>query len=219
MSLEAVILGWLETGPGSGYDLVRQMDRGLAWFWTASHSQIYPLLRRMEEDGLITSTPVTVGERQEKRVYEITDAGRDVVRAWAEQPVRYPPNRDVERLKLIFGDQSDLASLRRHAEEHRRHFRRRKEQLDDFYQVLVEHRHPRIERRVAAAQNPTRQQLVRGLREFAYRGDIARADVEIAWAEELLRWLDTVADAAGEDVPAVRADANPKSVRTETVSQ
>lgn len=130
------------------------------------------------------------GERQEKRVYSITDAGRDAVRQWAAEPVRYPPNRDAQRLKLIFGDQGDVADLRRHLHDHRRHFQRRKEQLESFHDELVARRHPRIEGRIAAASEPSRQELVLRLRDFAYRGDITRAETEIAWADEVLRWLD-----------------------------
>ena len=92
MSLDYAILGWLSTGPGSGYDLVRQMDVGLSWFWGASHAQIYPRLKVLESRGLITSEQVTVGTKLEKRVYSITEAGRAAVSALASEPPTYPPS-------------------------------------------------------------------------------------------------------------------------------
>ncbi|MGO1561197.1 Transcriptional regulator, PadR family [Actinomycetales bacterium JB111] len=190
MSLEHVILGWLRTGPGSGYDLVRQLDQGLAWFWSAPHSQIYPLLRKMEEAGLVTSHSEIVGERLEKRIYSVTPAGVDKVEAWAAEAVRYPPNRDVERLKLIFGDHGSTEDIRRHLQDHRTHYTERRDTLKEFAEVLVSRRHARIESRIARGVDDKQRELILELRRAAYEGDIRRAEGEISWAEDLLAWLD-----------------------------
>lgn len=189
MSLDYAILGWLTTGPGSGYDLVRQMDLGLSWFWGAAHSQIYPRLKVLEAKGLITSEAVTVGSKLEKRVYTITDSGIDAVTKWASEPPTYPPNRDNERLRLIFGDHGDLKSLRRHLETHLQHYRSRQESLADFLESLRSRQHPRIEQRIADAPTPAAQELTLAVREMAYGGDMKRAELEIAWAQECLAWL------------------------------
>ena len=190
MSLDYAILGWLSTGPGSGYDLVRQMDVGLSWFWGAAHSQIYPCLKDLEAKGLITSTSVTVGSKLEKRVYSVTDAGREAVRKWGSEPPTYPPNRDNERLRLIFGDHGDLKALRRHFEAHLAHFQARRQSLAEFREVMTSRQHPRIEQRIAAAPTEAGKELMLAVREMAWGGDIRRAELEIAWAEEGLAWLD-----------------------------
>ena len=190
MSLDYAILGWLSTGEGSGYDLVRQLDLGLSWFWSAAHSQIYPRLRELEAQGLITSTQVTVGSKMEKRVYEITDAGREQVRQWTEQPPTYPPNRDSERLKLIFGDHGNVQALRQHLETHLEHYRERRESLRAYVEQITSRQHERIERRIAAAPTEAHGELTLGLREMAYRGNLRRAEQEISWASEALEWLD-----------------------------
>lgn len=184
------MLGWLSTGPGSGYDLVRQLDQGLNWFWTAPHSQIYPRLKDLEARGLITSRPEIVGAKLEKRIYEITDAGRDAIRAWSEEPPTYPPSRDVERLKLIFGDHGNTKAIRRHLETHRTHFAERLHDLQRFVDVMRRREHTRIESRIAAAPTEALQELTLSLRELAWNGEIARAEGEISWADGALRWLD-----------------------------
>jgi PadR family transcriptional regulator, regulatory protein AphA len=190
MTLDFAILGFLDTGPGSGYDLVQQMDLGIGWFWAAAHSQIYPRLKELEAQGLITSESVTVGTKLEKRVYQITEAGRVQVREWAAEPPSYPPNRDSERLKLIFSDHGDVRALRLHLETHLEHYRRRRESLKSFVEILTSRKHQRIERRIEAAQTEAEKELVLALREMAYRGNMRRADQEIAWATECLEWLD-----------------------------
>lgn len=192
------MLGWLSTGPGSGYDLVRQLDQGLNWFWAAPHSQIYPRLKDLEERGLITSRSELVGTKLSKRVYEITDAGRVAVRAWSEAPPTYPPSRDVERLKLIFGDHGDIAAIRRHLETHRAHFAARRDDLRRFVDVLRRRQHTRIESRIAAAPTEAHKELTLGLRELAWNGEVARAEGEVSWAEAALHWLDLFEERHGE---------------------
>ena len=190
MSLEYVILGWLSTGPGSGYDLVRAMDFGVNWFWTAPHSQIYPKLKALEERGLVESEPTLVGERLEKRVYSITDAGRREVDSWASTVPTYPPNRDIERIKLIFGDAGDLDALRAHFRAHYEHYHQRLESLRAFVHLLNSRSHDRIERRIENRPTPAHGELSRGVRSLAYEGDIKRAENEMSWAQNALDWLD-----------------------------
>ncbi|GAA1135933.1 PadR family transcriptional regulator [Nocardioides aquiterrae] len=190
MSLDYAILGWLSTGPGSGYDLVRQMDVGLSWFWGASHAQIYPRLKVLEERGLITSEPVTVGTKLEKRVYSITEAGRAAVSAWASEPPTYPPNRDSERLRLIFGDHGDTKAMRRHFETHLDRFEKRKANLQEFLDSVTSRKHQRIEQRIADAPTEALKEIPLAVRTMAYAGDLRRAELEIDWARECLAWLD-----------------------------
>jgi PadR family transcriptional regulator AphA len=211
VSLEYAVLGWLSTGPGSGYDLVRQLGQGLNWFWSAPHSQIYPCLKGLEARGLITSRSEVVGTKLEKRVYEITDAGRTAVRTWTEQPPTYPPNRDVERLKLIFGDHGNIAAIRRHLETHRAHFAERVDDLQRFVDVLRRREHARIESRIAAAPTEALQELTRALRELAWDGEISRAEGEISWADSALRWLDLFEERHGDIEPAPGPDSGAPS--------
>lgn len=190
MSLEHVILGWLSTGPGSGYDLVRALDFGVHWFWSAPHSQIYPKLKKLEDEGLIVSESAIVGERLEKKIYAITDSGRQEIADWAGRPPTYPPSRDSERIKLIFGDTGDLTALRSHFLAHLDHYRARRESLRAFLAQLTSRQHERIERRIERAPSEAHAELTLTVREMAYRGDIKRAENEMAWAQEALDWLD-----------------------------
>lgn len=75
MSLRYALLGFISTEPASGFDLAREFGESMGWFWYASHSQIYPELRRLEEDGLVTSTEVDGSPGKQKRIYRITEQG------------------------------------------------------------------------------------------------------------------------------------------------
>lgn len=185
MSLRYAILGYLSTAPGTGWDISRQFDTGLGWFWTARHSQIYPELKRMTQDGLVERDSETVGESLERFSYSITERGREALAAFTSAPPVYPPNRDAERLQLIFSDDTPDA-LRPHLEAHREHHARLRAQLLEILDAVREHTHERINVRVESRPGG----LTLGLRELAYQGEIDRAELEIAWAENALAWLD-----------------------------
>lgn len=80
------VLGLVAISPASGYDLVAFADRSIAYFWPIPRSQIYRELARLEGLGLIVGTHVAQTSAPDKRVYEITEAGRVVLAAWVESP-------------------------------------------------------------------------------------------------------------------------------------
>lgn len=191
MALRYAILGYLSSAPGSGYDLAQQLNGGLGWFWSASHSQIYPELKRLEAEGLIEGEPTTVGEKLEKRVYSISQAGREELVDWASDEPRYRPNRDPERLQLIFSDLADVDVVRSHLQAHRQHFADRRTRLLAMRQRIISRQHTRVERRLRELGDGAAD-LSLLLRDLAYSGDIERAELEIAWADDAIARLDAL---------------------------
>ncbi|MGA8371737.1 MAG: PadR family transcriptional regulator, partial [Acidimicrobiales bacterium] len=80
------VLGLLSFGSElSGYDLKKWADHSLSlFFWSPASSQIYAELRRLEEPGYVTSREVPQDELRNKRVYRITEAGREQLLRWLE---------------------------------------------------------------------------------------------------------------------------------------
>jgi DNA-binding PadR family transcriptional regulator len=79
MALRYALLGSLADQPRTGYALVKHFEQSLAYAWPASHSQIYPELGRLLDEGLIEQTGS--GARNSK-TYAITEAGLDEIRHW-----------------------------------------------------------------------------------------------------------------------------------------
>jgi len=77
-------LGLVAIRPASGYEPVAFAHRSIACFWSIPRSQLYDELARLEEFGLIAGTHVPQTSAPDKRVYEITEAGRTVLTAWVE---------------------------------------------------------------------------------------------------------------------------------------
>ena len=81
MSLQHILLGMLDT-PTSGYDLKKKFNQSLAHFWAAELSQIYPLLSRMEQQGLLTSTRRASDKGPPRKTYQRTAAGTHALKKW-----------------------------------------------------------------------------------------------------------------------------------------
>src|SRR5919199_1799560 len=98
-----VVLGLLALRPRSGYEIKQAVDGATRFFWAASYGRIYPELRRLERDGLVTKEHAPVGARR-KHVYALTERGRTELRAWLAQPEFAWEMRDEGLLKLFFAD-------------------------------------------------------------------------------------------------------------------
>lgn len=99
-----VILGMLALGKTSGYDIKQLVDKSTRHFWAASYGQIYPELRRLEEQGLIRGRSEPTGGRP-RTVYELTEPGRQALQDWLsldEEPLY--ELRDEGLLKVFFSD-------------------------------------------------------------------------------------------------------------------
>jgi len=99
-----VILGLLAIGPRSGYDIKATVDRSTRFFWAASYGQIYPELRRLEQEGLIEGENAPKGGRA-RRVFRLTAAGRQALVDWMRSEGDLTVElRDESLLRLFFAD-------------------------------------------------------------------------------------------------------------------
>lgn len=123
MALEHALLVSLTERAGSGYELARRFDKSIGFFWSASHQQIYRVLKRMEEQGWVTSRAVAQESRPDKKVYTVSPAGRAELAHWIATPAEdVGPLRSELGVKIRAAAHGDLAALcsevARHREAH-----------------------------------------------------------------------------------------------------
>lgn len=116
------ILGILGLGPHSGYDIKKMTDLSTRHFWSENYGSLYPTLKRLEQEGLVTVERRAGDGKPDRKVYTITDAGREVLQRWLETPAEATPPRNELLLKLFLGRQAppevNIAHLERfHAEQ------------------------------------------------------------------------------------------------------
>ena len=69
--IRTAVLAILVEEPGHGYDVIQRLEEKTEGAWRPSPGSVYPTLQLLEDEGLVRSV-----ERNDKRVYEITEAGR-----------------------------------------------------------------------------------------------------------------------------------------------
>ncbi len=100
MPLKHGLLGLLNYGSMTGYELDKAFKVSLEFFWQAKTSQIYRELDAMERSGWLTSERVIQSEKPNKRVYTITDKGKEELARWLSAPES--DIADAMRMKSAF---------------------------------------------------------------------------------------------------------------------
>ena len=108
------LLGLLEVGPGSAYELVGRMERSTGHVWPRARSNLYADLKRLATEGLASADDEGAGRRP-RTVYRSTAAGRKALRVWLAQPGAPPTGECEAALKLAFapaaGKEATLAQI------------------------------------------------------------------------------------------------------------
>jgi PadR family transcriptional regulator, regulatory protein AphA len=127
---EAALLGLLLKGPMSGYDVLKDAERSVGYFWAPAKTQVYATLPKLVRAGFATEEKVVQETRPDKRVYALTEKGRQALREWLDDEA--PASRDLILLKLFFGAEADPEALRRQLAERRQHAERLRATLEEL---------------------------------------------------------------------------------------
>jgi len=108
--LRLLLLGLLREGPRHGYDLIKELGERSGGRYTPSAGAVYPTLQLLEDQGLVRSEAA-----DQKRVYAITEAGRQYLAAHEAELqsiwTRLRGDRPGPELRLLFEEIADLMSL------------------------------------------------------------------------------------------------------------
>ena len=202
MSLKHALLGILSFSPMTGYELKQFFDSSVQHFWTAELSQIYPTLKYLEEQGFVEKHLEVQENRPNRKVYEITDGGREEFARWVREPAPPAGLRDPFLIKIFFGSQLPaedmLVLLRRQLEEQ---------------QKMVAFSETVLRARIAHAD----KEHLRDTRAPAYWNltldmAVAYRQAYIEWCERAMQALEAVALRDEAEAPDARPSALPGDV-------
>ena len=124
MSLQHAVLGFLQYGPRTGYDLKRMFDSSIRHFWPAQQSHIYGALNSLTEKGWASYELVVQTERPNRKVYTISSSGREELQNWLSDPLIDRQIRSPFLIQLFFSgameDRDILETLEKRADELRK---------------------------------------------------------------------------------------------------
>lgn len=110
--LQYVLLGILSYQSMTGYQVKSFMETSTAHFWYAKQSQLYSTLKKLEERGFLTSEIEEQQDRPDRRIYTITDEGRQELETWLAQPMtELEQTKDTLLLKLFFSARLEKGTI------------------------------------------------------------------------------------------------------------
>jgi len=104
--IQLFIIHSLKKEPKSGYDLIKEISEKTEGAWVPSKGALYPMLKKMEEEGLIV---VSETGKRDKHIFTLTEKGEEtreeIVRVKKEEKEKMYVFRNL--LFEIFGDESE----------------------------------------------------------------------------------------------------------------
>ena len=105
------LLGLLALRSWTTYELAKQVQRSLGWFWPRAERKLYDEPKRLVAAGFATGRREMEGARP-RTVYKVTAKGRAALRRWLDEPPA-PPTLEFEGMvKVFFADGGSLEQLR-----------------------------------------------------------------------------------------------------------
>jgi DNA-binding PadR family transcriptional regulator len=111
-TISYAILGFLSARPRSGYDLKKLFAESDGLHWSGNNNQIYTALVELHREGLADRSVEQPEDGPSKKVYALTNAGREALRTWLlsepELPVyRIPILVQLMGAELLSADEID----------------------------------------------------------------------------------------------------------------
>ena len=138
VSLRYFILGLLAQQPMSGYD-IRRFLKSLSWLiGSPSSGSLYPILRALLEEDLVTVETIPGLDRPPRKIYTITEAGRQELQVWVEQPAVSKAPLKAFVMRLLLAGNFSPAGLTAHLQQRRAQVCAHRDALDTDVDVSQE---------------------------------------------------------------------------------
>jgi len=102
MDIKSILLGFLTHQPLTGYELKKRFSISFSFFSGASYGSIYPALKKMEREGLVTQQLEIQDGAPNRKVYSITAAGRKTFIESLTAPFHWEMPKNAFLTRLFF---------------------------------------------------------------------------------------------------------------------
>lgn len=101
-SSEYVLLGTLMSGPRHGYEIMQFTEKSLGETWFVGTSQLYALLKRLQQQGLVQSALEHQDARPSRRIFTISPEGKSAFLKWLHEPTQHVRDFRIEFMAKLF---------------------------------------------------------------------------------------------------------------------
>ncbi len=149
MDIKSILLGFLTRQPLTGYELKKRFSISFSFFSGVSYGSIYPALKKMEKERLVTQQLEIQDGAPNRKVYSITAAGRKVFIEALTAPYHWEMPKNTFLTRLFFfahlSPEERKAAIRGHLEslkETQRQLKSTRSEIEaraDYYQLQCYH--------------------------------------------------------------------------------
>ncbi|GEM_PF-454855 len=97
--LEYIVIGLISFRPQSGYGIMSFFADD-SYGWTASPGTIYPILKRLEKQGIIEGDMELENESRPRKLYRLSPIGERLLDAWLREVPRVVPRYQEQELAM-----------------------------------------------------------------------------------------------------------------------
>jgi DNA-binding PadR family transcriptional regulator len=119
MALAHAIMTALIDDDLSGYELAKDFEASLGFFWHASHQQIYQELHKLADKQWLNKREVSQSGKPNKIVYGLTRSGREALAEWVFSNTKLQTAKDELLVKLYNLNQKNAKHIASEISERR----------------------------------------------------------------------------------------------------
>jgi PadR family transcriptional regulator, regulatory protein AphA len=122
-----------QLGESTSYDIKQALDKSIQNFWPVPHTTAYEEPARLTAGGYLTARQEPNGRR--RKLYSLTEEGRESLREWAAEPTAAPPQLRDEAMLKVFAGGDPLPLREARAEWHREKLAELQGYLDEVHKA------------------------------------------------------------------------------------
>lgn len=171
------LLGFLSMQDASGYDIKKMMEESTNHFWREGDSSIYPILKQLLEEGMVSCKLGNTDSDKPKKIYSITEDGKQEFRDWLREDPMMEQSRNELLLKVFFGwnEKKEITI------NHIKNFQRRSKSIDEKYKA--------IKKSLFSEDKITNTELYQYL---TLKAGIAFSEARLKWCNEAIQLLENM---------------------------
>lgn len=130
------ILGLLTLGNLSGYQIKKVIEDQLSHFWAESNGQIYPALKQLMKEKLVSLETIKSNGKKLSKIYSISHQGQIELKKWMSREDEKNIYRDENLLKLFFGKNMPKECCIRRLKNKKEKLLKKLNELKSIYQKI-----------------------------------------------------------------------------------
>lgn len=166
------LLGMLAFRSATGYDIKKTMAQTTDNFWSESDGAIYPILKQLLKEGLVTLSVENEQSARPRKVYSITKSGKSELEEWLSKEPAIYQGRNELLLKVFFAEHTQPEVTIEHITKYRAKLAEKLKEYENIWE-----------------RSKKNKEQKRSIRSLTLRSGILMSQAKLQWCDEALKLL------------------------------